>query len=118
MGSPLESETLTALFKGVASQPLRAEADGIAIIVLAHCVQAARIRHAGVGGPSRAPKQRIALVSWQALALCLVIHWQTVCIRAAIGLRARVDAKSVEAIAVLARWTVLVVVADVLAFVL
>lgn len=111
-------ETLTALFERIPGETFRTEADRIAVVVLAHRIQAAWIRNARVRGQFRASDERIPFVSWHALALRLMIHGQTVRVVAAAGLQARVDALSVETIAVLAHWTVLVVLANVFALVL
>lgn len=107
---------LTALLERISSQPLRTEAYRIAVIVLAHRVQTARVRDAGICGGLRAANVRISLESRQALALRLMVLWITIRIRAAIGLQARVDALPVQPVTVLGRCTVLVVLAHVSAF--
>lgn len=109
-------ENLTALLERISSQSLRTEAYRIAIIVLAHRVQTARVWNTWIRGHWRATNVRFSLESDQALALCLMVLRITTRVQTAICLQARVDALPVETVAKFIRWTILVVLTHVSTF--
>lgn len=109
-------ENLTALLERISSQSLRTEAYWIAIIVLAHRVQTARVWNTWIRGHWRATNVRFSLKSDQTFALCLMILRITARIQTAIRLQARVDALPVETVAIFIWWTVLIILTYVSTF--
>lgn len=105
------------MLERASGQSFWTEADGISIVILAQGIQSAGIWHTRIESVRYllAADVRIALISWKARALCLVIAGDAFRVFTAVKFGARVDTLSVESVAILVRRTVFVVLANILA---